>query len=139
MTAQSTLTPANPSNLLRNTLRANGVFSTLSGIVFILGAGQVASFLGVDSASSLILMTGIILLGYAAVLFQQSARPTLDTRVGWLAFTLDILWVAGSWIVLAADAFGLSAQGRWGVLIVADIVAVFAVLEYVGLRRLTRA
>ncbi|MBZ0286472.1 MAG: hypothetical protein K8I30_02575 [Anaerolineae bacterium] len=139
MAAQSTITRAPSANLLRNALRANGVFSTVSGIIFIVGAGQVASFVGVDGASNLFLVMGVLILGFAAILIQQSTRPALDTRLGWLVFALDVMWVVISWVILAADAFGLSTEGRWAVLILADIVAVFAVLEFIGLRRLTRA
>jgi hypothetical protein len=53
-----------------------------------------------------------------------------------IIFALDILWVVGSILLLIADPLTLSNEGKWIVLILADAVGVFAVLEYFGLRRM---
>jgi hypothetical protein len=49
---------------------------------------------------------------------------------------LDALWVSGSVIILFTDLVPLTTVGYWAVAIVADIVAVLAILQYIGLRRL---
>jgi hypothetical protein len=109
MTAQ--VVHSDNSSLLRNTLRANSLFSTGSGLLFIIGAGGIASFLGVPNASLIILLMGIALLGFAALVFTGTVRPELTKRIGWVAFEMDVLWVVGSVVILAADAFGLSTEG----------------------------
>jgi hypothetical protein len=38
--------------------------------------------------------------------------------------------------VLIADPFNFTTEGRWAILIIADAVGIFAVLEFVGLRRI---
>jgi len=53
-------------------------------------------------------------------------------------FAADIAWVAGSALVLLLPA-SWSTAGIAGIVVVALIVADIAVLEYLGLRRLTAA
>ena len=56
-----------------------------------------------------------------------------------LVFTIidgDLLWVAGSILLLLGGWLPMSMGGMWAVGIVADIVAIFAILQYVGWRRM---
>jgi hypothetical protein len=124
------------SDLLRNILRGNSIFSTATGLLLIVGAAGIAAFLGVPNAATVLLLMGVLILGFAALVFWGSNRENIDPRFGWLIFAMDVAWVVISIIILARDAFALTTEGRWAVLIVADIVAVFALLEYLGLRRL---
>ena len=57
--------------------------------------------------------------------------------ISWaLIFAADVAWVAGSALVLLLPA-AWSAIGIAGIVVVALIVADIAVLEYLGLRRLS--
>jgi hypothetical protein len=47
----------------------------------------------------------------------------------------DVAWVLASVVVVVSGWAPLTAAGVWAIMIVADIVAVFAVAQYVGLRR----
>jgi len=127
---------AHPSDLLRRTLRGNSIFSFISGLIFIVASAPIASFLGIADNSLIVAILGIVILGFAAVVWTIQAKPILDPQAGFAIFVLDVIWVTISLIILMTDAFSLSTEGRWAILIVADIVAVFAVLEFVGLRRL---
>jgi hypothetical protein len=122
--------------LLRNTLRGNGVFSTISGVSFMLASAQIAAFLGVSpDAAILIALIGVGLLGFAAILFRSTSRQMLDLTMSIAAIAGDVLWVLGSLVILIADPFGFSTAGRWATLIIADAVATFAILQFIGLRR----
>ncbi len=49
---------------------------------------------------------------------------------------LNVAWVVGSYIILFTNWASLTNAGWWAVAVVADIVTIFAVVQYVGLRRL---
>ena len=93
------LTTGDSSTLLRRALVANALFSGVSGVILALGARPVAAFLGLDNALYLI-VTGVLLLLYAADLLYVATRPTVNRTAAWLAVALDLLWVAGSAAIL---------------------------------------
>jgi Na+-translocating ferredoxin:NAD+ oxidoreductase RnfE subunit len=127
---------AHPSDLLRRALRGNSIFSFASGLLLTFGAAPIAAFMGIADDSLVLTVMGIIILVFAAFLWITTAKPVIDRQIGIAIFIMDVAWVVVSLIILVTDAFSLSTGGRWAILIVADIVAVFALLEFVGLRRL---
>lgn len=127
---------AQSSDLLRRTLRGNSIFCLLSGLALTLGAAPIASLMGIADASLILTIMGIVILCLAVLLWIATAKPPVDRRFGLIIFMMDAVWVAASGIVLVTDAFSLTTEGRWMVLIAAEIVAVFAILEFIGLRRL---
>lgn len=131
----TTMSTTKRDGLLRLALRGNGLFSGLSGLLAIIAGGAVANFIGAGDAA-LFAFLGASLVLYALLLAYLASRETLDARLTWAAIGADVLWVLASVAILATDAFGLSTGGRWLVLILADVVAVFAVVQYVGLRRM---
>jgi Na+-driven multidrug efflux pump len=134
--ASPALTYNGSDTLVRRTLLGNFTFSLLSGLLLLLASGEVASLFGVPQGGGIFSALGILILLFAPVVYWVQSRPALDTRLVWAIFALDVAWVVVSMVILLTNAFALSNEGRWAVLIVADIVAVFAVLEYIGLRRM---
>ena len=123
--------------LLRNTLRANSIFSTVSGVAFIVAAGQIAAFLGLSADAAIIIaLIGVGLLAFAAGVYWIGSRDTIDLNLATGILIGDVIWVAGSIFVLIADPFNFTSEGRWATLIIADAVGIFAVFEFVGLRRI---
>ena len=120
--------------LLRRTLRANGVFSGASGLLFVVGSSPLTAFIGLPSPWILVAI-GLSLLGYAALLFRAASRSPIDRRHAILFTAMDTLWVAGIAILLITGWVPFTPAGKWAVAIVADIVAVFAVLQFIGVRR----
>ncbi|MFQ5695930.1 MAG: hypothetical protein ACE5HB_08070, partial [Terriglobia bacterium] len=55
----------------------------------------------------------------------------------WLIIALDVLWVAGSFGLLASPPPEMTTGGKWAIGMVADVVGVFAILQFIGLRRMT--
>jgi hypothetical protein len=54
----------------------------------------------------------------------------------WMVIGGDLLWVVASYAILLAGRPALTTAGSWSVGILAEIVALFAVIQFVGLRRL---
>jgi hypothetical protein len=122
--------------LVRRTLVGNALFSELTGLALLLLSAPIARFLGVAPSWPLLAIgAGLLLFG---VQVYQSSRPRpLDRRGVWTIIGLDVGWVAASALLLIAGWLPLTQGGAWTVLLVADAVATFAVLQYLGLRRAT--
>ncbi len=127
----------NPSRLLRLALRSNAVFSALSAIVFTAASGAIASFLGFLPTQQVFLL-GVQLAVFAVWLTWLSTRAAVPRWQVWLIIALDVLWVAGSFQLVLASPSGLTVGGKWVVGMIADIVALLALLQFLGLRRLKR-
>jgi hypothetical protein len=86
-------------------------------------------------ATGLLVVLGIGLLGFAGLLYLTARQRPLGLRQANLIFWLDVAWVVGSALLLATGWAPLTSAGWWAVLVVADVVALFAILEFVGIRR----
>lgn len=124
------------ARLLQGTLRANALFSAASGAIFILAPRWLSRMTGITPAMAFTVI-GIGLLGYAAWLWLNARDGRVSRGVALTAITGDSLWVIASIILLLGDYRPLSTAGKWGVALVADIVGIFAILQLVGLRRLS--
>ena len=131
---------------LRRTLRLNGEFSVLSGLVFMLAAGFLAGalFRGVDGLFGLSLSTVVLIVGAAVVVFGVDVfLVSLLGRPRWgvvaAVMVTDVGWVAGSVALVVLARPFLTGAGIAVVVAVAAVVAAFAVAEWRGLRRLREA
>ncbi len=125
------------SRLLHLALRGNAAFSTLSAVIFLAASQPIASFLGLLPGKQVIIL-GIQLGVFAAWLAWLSTRSAIPRWQVWLIIALDVLWVAGSLQLVLASPPGLTGGGKWVVGMIADIVALLALLQFLGLRRLKR-
>ena len=123
------------SRLLRNALLGNSIFSLLSGLDFVLFSGPVAAFLGLSSPA-VILVLGVILIAYAYVIFTQARAQALNRSFARFVIISDVLWVIGSAVLIFTGLVDLTTPGKWAIAIIADIVLLFAILQYIGLRRI---
>ncbi len=126
---------SNSDSLLRVALRANAAFSSISGVIFLLLSTQIAAYLG-DVQPLDVLSTGISLVGFALLLLVLASRrpPARPLVLGVIA--LDAGWVL---LTLVFCLLGIFApQGAVAALVVAAIVAGFAVLQWRGLQRLSQ-
>lgn len=73
----------------------------------------------------------------AQVFYIASQNPIKPIWVKY-AITMDVLWVVGSFLLLITNALSLSTIGNWVVLMIADIVLIFATLQFYGLRQMTK-
>ena len=123
-------------SLLRYAMRADAIFSELSGLFFIVASSWIANFLGLPAAGPAVLVTGIMLLFYGAGLWYFSQPAYLNPITGTIAVSLDVAWVVATAVILATGVLGLSTAGQWAVLIVGDVVLGFAAWKFFGTRRL---
>ena len=128
-------TQRNEADLLRTALLVNCVFSGLSGIILLFGFNRLSGFFGLHMPTILI-GVGALLLVYAAAVLLNARRVTVCQTEASLAVLLNIAWVVGS--VGLVFVGSLSTVGNWTVTIAANIVLLFAVLQFYAIRRLRR-
>lgn len=80
-------------------------------------------------------LTGAILVGYALVLLWLSNQASIPNWAAWLVIAGDVAWVLGSALLLITGWMPLTQTGKWLVAGIGDIVALFAIVQYLGLRR----
>lgn len=127
----------NHSSLLRNALYGNSIFSFGSGLIFLLFSKAIAGFLGL-SASWIILVLGLGLIVYGIEIYLAARSEPVHRGIARFAVYADLVWVLGSAALIFADLVPFTDAGKWAIAIIADIVLVFAILQYVGLRRTAR-
>ena len=133
---------ASSDRLLRRTLWGNAAFSIASGAVLVLFATPFAAaasaeqltVAGLDLAIALELL-GIGVIAAGALCAWVAARPELPRGLAKVIFVADIAYVAASVVVL--ELVSWTTAGIAAIAIVALIVADLAVLQYLGLRRLS--
>jgi len=120
--------------LLRYALRANAVFSALTGTLLLLAAAPVALHLGRLPPWSLAVI-GAGLLGFSAIVWLTASRPRPARALG--IAVLDLAWVAGTIpLALATELF--TPAGKTTVLVVAAVVGLLAAAQLLGIRGLLR-
>jgi hypothetical protein len=121
--------------LLRRALLANASFSTISGLVLVFAGRWVVRLLGLPETINLITL-GIGLLVFAAVLVLFARTNPIKLLDAWIAVILDAAWVIGSYPLLFVVPF--STSGKWVVGIVAEVVMVVALMQWLGIRRIRK-
>lgn len=119
---------------LHNTLRGNFVFSLTSGALAALAAWPLASYLGIPSPWILVAL-GLGVFGFGLLVRQTVNRTPFDIASVRMIAVADVVWVVASVGLLLLPGMPFTTEGRWVIGIVAEIVALFAVLEIYGLRR----
>jgi hypothetical protein len=121
--------------LLKMALLANASFSTISGLVLVFAQRGVGRLLGLPETINLIGL-GISLLVFAAILMIFARKKPIKLLDAWIAVILDAVWVIGSYPLLFMVSF--STSGKWVVGIVAEVVMVFALMQWLGIRRIRK-
>lgn len=121
------------STFLRWTLLADAATCVATGLLMMLGSGQLEQFLGLPAG--LLLYAGVSLLPFAAFLVYLAKRENLSTQGIWTAIVLNTIWTAASLLILMTGRVAPTELGYTFVIAQALGVAVFAGLEYFGLRK----
>ena len=121
----------NSERFLGRVLMADGVVSGLTGLALLVTPGAIASLIGLRSGA-VVAAVGVGLLAYAAALVA-GARGESARRTAALAVALNVAWLVGTVVVVVAG--WLNREGNWALILVGDVVLVFALLEGVGWRR----
>ena len=121
--------------LLRRALLANASFSTISGLVLVFAQRWVVRLLGLPETINLITL-GISLLVFAAILVLFARKNPIKLSDAWIAVILDAAWVIASYPLLFVVPF--STSGKWVVGVVAEVVMAFALMQWLGIRRIRK-
>lgn len=123
-------------DFLKKALTVNAVFSVVSGVAILFANRWLVKFLGLPEKVSLAIL-GVSLIGYAALLWLNAHRPKIKITDAWVAVIMDVIWVVGSYTLIFAVPF--SVGGKWVVALVAELVLAFAVLQWLGIRRIRKS
>jgi hypothetical protein len=119
---------------LRNALRANALFSLVSGAVVALSSGWLAKQLA-DLPTLIVLSAGIGLIAFGVgVLAVSVAGARTVWRLGWTIAAADVTWIVGS--IAALALVDLTSLGRVVITVVGVAVALLTVAEVRALRHL---
>ena len=70
------------------------------------------------------------------MLLLNTRKPNIRMSDAWVAVIMDALWVFCSYLLLFIVPF--SAGGKWLIVLLAEIVSAFAVLQLFGIRRIRK-
>src|SRR5262245_45630585 len=121
------------STFLRWTLLADAATCVASGLLMMLGSGQLQQFL--ELPAGLLRYAGVSALPVAAFLVYIARRENLSTQGARTAMLLNTIWTAASLLLLMTGRVAPTELGYTFVIAQALGVAVFAGLEYFGLRK----
>ncbi|HEX6158837.1 MAG TPA: hypothetical protein VF111_01645 [Thermoanaerobaculia bacterium] len=118
---------------LRRTLLLDAAISGSFGLLLTFCAPMLSSLLHVPAP--FLRSVGLSLLPFCALLVFLAYRGHIARGSVWSVIALNVLWVAASVLVLLTRFISPNALGVGFVLFQAAAVAVFAELQYVGLRK----
>jgi hypothetical protein len=121
--------------LLKKSLTGNAVFSVVSGVVILFANHWLVKFLGLPDNVSLALL-GLSLVVYAVLLWLNARKAKIKMTGAWVAIVMDVVWVIGSYALIVVVPF--SVGGKWVMALVAELVLAFAVLQWMGVRRILK-
>lgn len=124
------------SSFLRKALLGNAAFSTLTGVEMLAFPDAVARFIGLDQPRE-IRQLGVELLAFAALLTWTATRRHVRPWAAGIFTALDVGWVVATAALLVSRPDLLNTAGTITTVVVALAVADFAVLQVIGIRRLT--
>lgn len=118
---------------LRRVLMADAATSVACGLLMTLGADVLQPLLGLPQA--LLTDAGLLLFPFAALVIFTATRTPLPRALVWVIVISNALWAADSIMLLLSSWVAPTALGKAFVVAQALVVALFAEMEYFGLRR----
>jgi hypothetical protein len=119
--------------LLRFALRLDAAGSGALGLLGLAAAAPLADLLGMTTG--VLRGTGAFFVAYALALVFLAARPAIPRAAAWAAVVGNSAWALGSIGAAVAGRDEFTTLGVAVVLAQAAAVALFADLQWVGLRR----
>ncbi|MGH7629535.1 MAG: hypothetical protein ACREOF_09095 [Gemmatimonadales bacterium] len=122
-----------PSTLLHRALLADAAVSGATGALMLVAAGLLAPLLGLPA--ELLRWAGIALIPFAAFVLWVARRNSVSRTATLAIVIVNALWTVGSLLLLLAPGIAPTIIGYVFTIGQALAVALFAELQYVGLRR----
>lgn len=117
--------------MLKQTLTANAVFSTASGLMLIVARDALAA--EITAPPWFFVAIGVGLLAFAAQLALMVAKPERARRLAMQVVLSDVGWVVATSAALVAFYTRVSALGVALIVVINVVVATLALLQYRGL------
>jgi hypothetical protein len=135
-TARRLVTSFNtPSTILRRSLLADAILTSIAGIVLVLAARPLGVFLNLEPA--MLEIAGLIFFPVGAFAGWLGTRPRVHRSLVIVVIVLNALWAVDSVLLLLTRWVETTPMGEFFVIGQAVIVAIIAELELIGLRRST--
>jgi hypothetical protein len=122
---------------LRRVLLADGAISGAAGLLMLLAAGPLEAALGVPAV--LLRYAGVALVPFSLGVLSLARRGDVPRGAVWAVIALNLGWVAASLLLAFSGRIAPSLPGHVFILGQAFAVAVFAEMQYVGLRKAAAA
>jgi hypothetical protein len=119
--------------LLRLSLNGDALASGALGALLAAGGVLLDELLGIPA--SVLVPVGVFLVAYAAALWYVGSRRRVSRPAVWVVVAGNLAWVAASAVAAAAGWWSPATLGTVVLLAQAAAVAVFAELQFTGLRR----
>jgi hypothetical protein len=124
---------AHRSSFVRQVLVADAAISGATGLLMLAGSGFLEGLLGVPSA--LLRYAGAALLPFAVAVAWLARRDEVSPAGVWAVIAANALWAVDSVVLLFTGWVAPTMLGYGFIVFQAVVVAAFAELQYVGLRR----
>ncbi|WP_188188178.1 hypothetical protein [Nonomuraea sp. SYSU D8015] len=124
---------ADKAKFLRLALAADAVVTGGNGLVYLAFAGPVGDLLGPDAA--LLRGIGVFLLAYGAAVGLLASRRTISPAATKAVIALNIIWTLGSVATVVTGVLDYTTIGAIWAIAQALVVAGFAELQIMGLRK----
>jgi hypothetical protein len=121
---------------LRRVLLADAVVSGATGALLAGGAAFLAGMLALPEP--LLRYVGLFFLAYAAFVALVATREQLQRAAVWIIIIANALWALDSIILLFTGLVTPNLFGVSFIIVQAVVVAIFAELQFVALRRSAR-
>ncbi|WP_054308849.1 hypothetical protein [Mesorhizobium sp. 1M-11] len=121
------------SPFLRNVLLLDALASGATAIILLGGAHMLSPLL--DIPQDLLFWAGAVLVPFVLMVLAVSRRPTVSRTMLVEIIAINALWVVASFGLLVSGVVSPNLLGIAFVSAQAIAVALFAELQYVGLRR----
>lgn len=121
------------AKLLRFALKQDAIGSGANGLVYLAVAAIFGSMFGLPAA--FLVPIGAFLVAFAGLLLFLASRPAVNRAAVITVMVVNVAWVIASAEVLIAGWFPLTGLGIALVVAQAVVVAGFAALQFMGLRK----
>jgi hypothetical protein len=121
------------TTFLRRALAADAIVTGVAAAQMLFGAGLLTGLLGLPEP--LLRYAGLSLIPFVAIVGYLATRESPSRAAVWGVIAYNVLWAVDSMLLLVSGYVAPTALGYAFVIAQASAVAVFAQLEYVGLKR----
>lgn len=122
-----------PSPFLRRALQIDAIFSGVSALMLVLGAGILAPLTNLPE--SFLRDTGLVLVIFVLGVGYLASREMMPKLAVWAVIAVNAVWTIDSLALLASGWVSPNLLGQVFIVMQAIAVGVFAELEFIGLRR----